>query len=71
MEWNLCLLPHGGGYKVIMPDRDTGKVQAPIGKHGFLVHWPINPWFTGINSIASILNATEEFKNIPIYTEEL
>ena len=56
--WNILLKEvQANTYKMIMPDR-YGNLRASEVKtteNGFLVHWPVNPHFSGESTIIKVL----------------
>lgn len=61
--WNIGIKKQGNNLTVIMPDEITGEVEAITGD-GYLVSWPLNPHFTGEETIKMILGASSNFDGL-------
>ena len=67
-KWNLYARQDESGRwcDLIMPDEWTQELpeKPPFGPKWFVMKWPLNPHFTGKNSILFMLNnRTSEVKN--------
>ena len=63
IAWNLHLKEVAGKLELIMPDT-YGEFSEEIKnkKAGYLVSWPLNPHFTGKETIIMFLEASGKFK---------
>lgn len=64
-NWNLLLKKTQKGLELIMPN-ENGVLETNA-KEGFLIHWPVNPHFTGKGAILLLLSGYDKFKNLTIY----
>jgi hypothetical protein len=64
--WNIALDEiRPGVYRLIMPDQ-FGELTQPYPQKGYVMHWPVNPNFTGESGIKLLLSGYEKFKDCTI-----
>lgn len=61
--WNIGIKKIGKNMEVIMPDEITGELEQVTGD-GYLVSWPLNPHFTGAETIKMMLSASGKFSGL-------